>query len=192
MRLQRQSPLDFRHFILARDLGHCIPIDPFYLTWKASEYDFSTGFIELAGEINIYMPHYVVQKTIEALNEKSKSINGAMILILALAYKKDVDDVRESPSLKLIEILQAKGAEVDYVDYNDPYIATPPKMRKYKLDNVSIPLTRENLSRYDCVIIATDHSIYDPEFIVDNSRLIIDTRNLIKNSANHSNKVKKA
>lgn len=173
-------------------MGHCIPIDPFYLTWKAREYDFSTRFIELAGEINIYMPHYVVQKTIEALNEKSKSINGAKILILALAYKKDVDDVRESPSLKLIEILQAKGAEVDYVDYNDPYIATPPKMRKYKLDNVSIPLTRENLSRYDCVIIATDHSIYDPEFIVDNSRLIIDTRNLIKNSANHSNKVKKS
>lgn len=186
----KTKPFGFQAFYPGPGLGgHCIPIDPFYLTWKAREYDFSTRFIELAGEINTYMPHYVVQKVVEALNEKNKSINGAKIIILGLAYKKDVDDVRESPSLKLIEILQGKGAEVDY---NDPYIATPPKTRKYKLDKVSVPLTSENLRRYDCVIIATDHSIYDPEFIVDNSRLIIDTRNLIKNSANHSNKVKKA
>lgn len=186
----KTKPFGFQAFYPGPGLGgHCIPIDPFYLTWKAREYDFSTRFIELAGEINTNMPYYVAHKTIEALNKRGKTINGAKILILGLAYKKDVDDVRESPSLKLMEILQDKGAEVDY---NDPYITTPPKMRKYKLDKVSVPLTKGNLSKYDCVIVTTDHSVYDPEFIADNSQLIIDTRNLIGDSTNHSDKVVKA
>jgi len=134
------------------------------------------------------MPYYVVQKTIEAINEKGKSISGAKILILGLAYKKDVDDPRESPSLKLIELLKDKGAKVDY---NDPYISRPPKMRKYKLDIKSVSLSAKTLGKYDCVIIATDHSEYNPQFIVDNAALIIDTRNLIKDSSRYPDKVKK-
>ncbi len=186
----KTKPFGFQAFYPGPGLGgHCIPVDPFYLTWKASEYDFSTRFIELAGEINTRMPYYVVQKAIEALNKKGESVNGAKILILGLAYKKDVDDVRESPSLKLMEILKEKGAEVDY---NDPYIPKTPKMRKYKTRKNSVPLTAENLMRYDCVIIATDHSVYDPEFLVENSQLIIDTRNMIKNSTNHLGRVTKA
>lgn len=186
----KTKPFGFQAFYPGPGLGgHCIPIDPFYLTWKAREYEFPTRFIELAGEINTSMPYYVVNKTMEALNKRGKTINGAKILILGLAYKRDVDDVRESPSLKLIEILQEKGAKVDY---NDPYVPTPPKMRKYKLDKSSVPLTNGNLSKYDCVIVATDHSVYDPKFIADNSQLIIDTRNLIRNLTNHSGKVVKA
>lgn len=183
----KTKPFGYHPFYPGPGLGgHCIPIDPFYLTWKAREYDIHTRFIELAGEINTGMPYYVVNKIIEALNEKGKSIKGAKILILGLAYKKDVDDLRESPSLKLIEILEGKGAEVDY---NDPYIPFLPKLRKYKFEKKSIPLTSNNLKKYDCIVIATDHSIYDPEFIVKNSHLIVDTRNLIKFA---SDKVKKA
>jgi UDP-N-acetyl-D-glucosamine dehydrogenase len=186
----KTKPFGFHAFYPGPGLGgHCIPIDPFYLTWKAREYDFSTRFIELAGEINIHMPYYVVQKTMEALNARNKGIRDARILILGLAYKKDVDDTRESPSLKLMEILQKKGAEVDY---NDPYIAQPPKLRKYKLERGSVPLTRENLAKYDCVIVATDHSEYDPEFIVENAQLVVDTRNLINGLNSHSHKVIKA
>jgi UDP-N-acetyl-D-glucosamine dehydrogenase len=128
----RTKPFGFQAFYPGPGLGgHCIPIDPFYLTWKAREYDFSTRFIELAGEINVNIPYYVVNKTIEALSEKGKSIKGARILLLGLAYKKDVDDVRESPSLKLIELLRERGAEVDY---NDPHISEAPKMRNYTLE----------------------------------------------------------
>ncbi|MGD1076494.1 MAG: nucleotide sugar dehydrogenase [Thermodesulfovibrionales bacterium] len=186
----KTKPFGFQAFYPGPGLGgHCIPIDPFYLTWKAREYDFSTRFIELAGEINTDMPYYVVEKTIEALNANNKGIHDARILILGLAYKKDVDDTRESPSLKLMEIFQKKGAEVDY---NDPYIPLPPKLRKYKLEKGSVPLTRENLGRYDCVIVATDHSAYDPDFILENAQLVVDTRNLIKNFKNHSHKVIKA
>ncbi|OGW56807.1 MAG: UDP-N-acetyl-D-glucosamine dehydrogenase [Nitrospirae bacterium RIFCSPHIGHO2_02_FULL_42_12] len=185
----KTKPFGFQAFYPGPGLGgHCIPIDPFYLTWKAREYDFPTKFIELAGEINTFMPYYVVQKTIEAINEKGKSISGAKILILGLAYKKDVDDPRESPSLKLIELLKDKGAKVDY---NDPYISRPPKMRKYKLDIKSVSLSAKTLGKYDCVIIATDHSEYNPQFIVDNAALIIDTRNLIKDSSRYPDKVKK-
>ncbi len=184
----KTKPFGFQAFHPGPGLGgHCIPIDPFYLTWKARQYDIPTKFIELAGEINTSMPYYVVQKTIEALNDKGKSMKGSKILILGLAYKKDVDDIRESPSLKLIEVLSEKNAEVDY---NDPYIIRPPKMRKYRLDKESVPLTAENLSTYDCVIVATDHSVYDPEFILKHSDLIVDTRNLIKNTK--SDKVKRA
>ncbi|MGD0887033.1 MAG: nucleotide sugar dehydrogenase [Thermodesulfovibrionales bacterium] len=186
----KTKPFGFHAFYPGPGLGgHCIPIDPFYLTWKAREYDFSTRFIELAGEINVHMPYYVVQKTIEALNANNKGIHNAKILILGLAYKKDVDDTRESPSLKLMEILQKKGAEVDY---NDPYIPMPPKLRKYKLDKGSVPLTPETLGKYDCVIVATDHSAYDPDFILENAQLIVDTRNLIKNFSSHLHKVIKA
>ncbi|MDN3511631.1 MAG: nucleotide sugar dehydrogenase [Candidatus Jettenia sp.] len=186
----KTKPFGFQAFYPGPGLGgHCIPIDPFYLTWKAREYEFATRFIELAGEINITMPYYVVQKTVEALNEKSKSIRGSNILILGLAYKKDVDDVRESPSLRLIGLLEEKGAEVDY---HDPYIPRPPKMREYKLEKDSIVLTAENLSQYDCVVIATDHSVYDPDFLLRNSKLIVDTRNLMKNHAINSDKVRKA
>ena len=166
--------------------GHCIPIDPFYLTWKAKEYDMPTKFIELAGEINTSMPYWVVQKTVEAFNNRGKSIRGAKILILGIGYKKDVDDLRESPSLKLIEILKKQGAEIDY---NDPFIAKIPQVRKYKYDMKSIALTPKTLSAYDAVIIATDHSNYDFNTIVKHAPLIIDTRNAIKKK---SKKVVKA
>ncbi len=156
--------------------GHCIPIDPFYLTWKAREYDFSTRFIELAGEINTNMPYYVVRKTMEALNERGKSIKGAKILVLGLAYKKNIDDVRESPSLKLIELCKDKGA---IVDYNDPNIPETHKMRKYNLMMKSVPLKEETISEYDAVIIATDHSDYDYQWLYEKAKLIVDTRNAI-------------
>jgi UDP-N-acetyl-D-glucosamine dehydrogenase len=186
----KTKPFGFQAFYPGPGLGgHCIPIDPFYLTWKAREYDFHTRFIELAGEINTHMPYYVIQRSIEALNEKGKSIKGAKILILGLAYKKDVDDARESSSLKLMELLRKRGA---VVDYNDPHIPVPPKLRKYKLDKNSVPLTAESLKSYDCVIIATDHSVYDPEFIVRNAQLVVDTRNFIHASISHSGKVRKA
>lgn len=186
----KTKPFGFHAFYPGPGLGgHCIPIDPFYLTWKAREYEFSTRFIELAGEINTHMPYYVIQKTLEALNKNSKSIKGAKVLILGLAYKKNVDDPRESPSLKLIELLQEMGAEVDY---HDPYIPRPPKMRKYKLEKSSVPLTADTLKKYDCVVIATDHADYDPEFILKNSRIIVDTRNLMKNLPTNSDKVTKA
>ncbi|MDR4507483.1 MAG: nucleotide sugar dehydrogenase [Candidatus Brocadiaceae bacterium] len=184
------KPFGFVPFFPGPGLGgHCIPIDPFYLTWKAREYDISTKFIELAGEINTSMPYYVVQKTIEALNDRGKNIGNAEILILGLAYKKDIDDVRESPSLKIKKLLEQK---VKTVDYNDPYITKPKQMRAYKLEKASVPLTADALQRYACVIILTDHSVYDPEFIVKHSQLIVDTRNLIKNASNHEDKIVKA
>ncbi|GJQ48140.1 MAG: nucleotide sugar dehydrogenase [Candidatus Kuenenia stuttgartiensis] len=186
----KTKPFGFQAFYPGPGLGgHCIPIDPFYLTWKAREYEFSTRFIELAGEINTNMPYYVVQKTVEALNEKGKSIKGAKILILGLSYKKDIDDTRESPSLKIMELLGEKDA---HVDYNDPYIPVLPKMRKYSFNNSSVPLHAETLAKYDAVVIATEHADYDPDFILKNSKLIVDTRNLIKNHTNHSDKVKRA
>lgn len=190
----KTKPFGFQAFYPGPGLGgHCIPIDPFYLTWKAREYDFHTRFIELAGEINTYMPYYVVQKTIEALNDAGKSIKRAKILILGLAYKKDVDDVRESPSLVLMDLLKDRGA---VVDYNDPHIPVIPKTRKYNLNQQSVPLNEKTLSEYDCVIIATDHSVYDPEFILEHANIIVDTRNLIKPStkgySKFSFKVKRA
>ena len=186
----KTKPFGFQAFYPGPGLGgHCIPIDPFYLTWKAREYDFSTKFIELAGEINASMPYYVIQRTSEALNEQGKSINGAKILILGLAYKKDVDDPRESPSFKLIELFEERGADVDY---NDPYIPLAPKMRKHNIDKASVPLAGDTLSRYDCVVVATDHSAYDPEFIVAHSKCIVDTRNLIKKSVCPGERLKRA
>jgi UDP-N-acetyl-D-glucosamine dehydrogenase len=169
--------------------GHCIPIDPFYLTWKAREYDMPTRFIELAGEINTKMPYYVVDRIFEALNRKKKSLNGAAVLILGAAYKKDVDDVRESPTLKLIEILEQKGAEVDY---NDPYIPKMPHVRKYQFEMKSIDLTPDNLKKYDLVIISTDHSMYDYQMIVTHSKLVVDTRNATRNVKTGREKIVKA
>jgi UDP-N-acetyl-D-glucosamine dehydrogenase len=174
----KTKPFGFQAFYPGPGLGgHCIPIDPFYLSWKAHEYDFHTKFIELAGDINTSMPYYVVDKITEALNKKGKAINFSRILVLGLAYKKDVDDIRESPSLKLIEILMGKGA---HVDYNDPYIPKTRKMRMYDLKKSSVPLTEKTLGNYDCVLIATDHSCYDYKFIVKNSLLVVDTRNATK------------
>jgi len=171
----KTKPFGFQAFYPGPGLGgHCIPIDPFYLTWKAREFDFHTKFIELAGEINTSMPYYVVSKVVDGLNERGKCMRDARILILGLAYKKDVDDVRESPSLKLITLLRQKGAKVDY---NDPYVQRTHKMREYDLKMTSVPVTENNLKRYDCVLIATDHTAYDYKFIVKHSSLIVDTRN---------------
>ena len=156
--------------------GHCIPLDPYYLANKAREFDFHTRFIELAAEINERMPYYVVSRIVEALNTRGKSLNGAKVLILGVAYKKDVEDVRESPSLKLIQLLSDKGAKVSY---NDPYTL---KIKLSQGELTSVALTKENLSSADCVVIATDHSCYNTEEIVSWSKLIFDTRGVTKGS----------
>jgi len=158
--------------------GHCIPVDPFYLTWKAKEVDYQTKFIELAGEINTRMPYYVVDKAIEALNKRGKSIQGAKVLVLGIAYKKDIDDQRESPSLKIISLFKKKGARVAY---NDPYVPHSAGHREYPgLDLRSVPLTARRLRGSDAVIIATDHSDYDYDWIVKNAPIVVDTRNAVK------------
>jgi len=158
--------------------GHCIPVDPFYMAWKAKEVDYPTKFIELAGEINTLMPYYVVSKTAEALNERGKSIKGAKILILGIAYKKDVDDQRESPALKIISLLQQRGAKVLY---NDPFVPQSFGHRDYPgLKMKSVALSEKKLKEFDAVIIATAHSVYEFGWIAKNSSLIIDTRNAIK------------
>jgi UDP-N-acetyl-D-glucosamine dehydrogenase len=169
--------------------GHCIPIDPFYLTWKARQYEVNTKFIELAGEVNTYQPYFVVSKLMEALNDHKKSLNGSKVLILGAAYKKNVDDMRESPSLKLIELLREKGAQVDY---NDPYVPELPKTRKYQYTMKSVELTEDNLKSYDVALLSTDHDDYDYEFINAHSNLIIDTRNAFKSTGLQSGKIIKA
>ncbi len=171
----KTKPFGFQAFYPGPGLGgHCIPIDPFYLTWKAREFDFHTRFIELAGEVNTSMPYYIVEKLVNALNSKGRSVRGARILVLGISYKKDIDDVRESPSLKLITLLLKRGAKVDY---NDPHVPKTHKMREYDLNMSSVPLTANNLKKYDCVLISTDHSAYDYKFITKYSKLIVDTRN---------------
>jgi UDP-N-acetyl-D-glucosamine dehydrogenase len=173
------KPFGFQPFYPGPGLGgHCIPIDPFYLSWKARAYDMPTRFIELAGEVNVAMPEFVVSKVMDALNTHGKALKGAKVLVLGLAYKKDVDDMRESPSLVLIELLKQKGAKVSY---NDPHIPRTPPTREHKLDMKSVPLTEANLAKFDCVLIATDPSAYDPQFIVDHAPLVVDTRNLTVN-----------
>jgi len=174
----KTKPFGFQAFYPGPGLGgHCIPIDPFYLTWKAREFDMSTKFIELAGEINTYQPYWVVQKVTEALNENGKTLNNSKILILGVAYKKNVDDLRESPALKLIDILSKKNVKVDY---NDPYCPEIKRTRHYNFEMKSIELTEENLKNYDLVLIVTDHDDYDFDFIYEHSNLIVDTRNAIK------------
>lgn len=157
--------------------GHCIPIDPFYLAWKAKEYDFSTRFIQLAGEINVSMPYYVIEKTVEALNNHKKSLNGSRIMVLGIAYKKDIDDDRESPGYAIMKMLLEKGA---VVTYNDPWIPKLHATRKYDFQMSSTPITPEVLAEMDAMIIVTDHSDYDFAEIVKHSNLIIDTRNATK------------
>ena len=172
----RTKPFGFHAFYPGPGLGgHCIPIDPFYLSWKAKEYDFRTRFIELAGEVNIKMPYFVIEQTASALNEQSKAIKGSKILVLGLAYKRDIDDLRESPSLTIIELLREKGA---VVSYNDPYFAKVGRGRHYDLNMINTPL--ENLGQYDAVLIVTDHSSYDYKAIVQQSQLVVDTRNATK------------
>jgi UDP-N-acetyl-D-glucosamine dehydrogenase len=167
------KPFGFHAFYPGPGLGgHCIPIDPFYLAWKAKEWDFRTRFIELAGEINANMPYHVLESVSKALNQHKKALNGAKVLVLGVAYKKDIDDLRESPALTIIELLQKQGA---VVSYHDPYFPTVGKGRKYDLQMKCATL--ENLGQYDCVLIVTDHSDYDYERIVRESQLVVDTRN---------------
>src|SRR5882757_1703544 len=170
------KPFGFHPFYPGPGLGgHCIPIDPFYLSWKAKEYDFNTRFIELAGEVNEAMPYHVVSSIGGALNKHKKAVNGSKVLVLGLAYKKDIDDLRESPSLTIIELLQKQGAEVVY---NDPYFPTVGKGRHYNLNMTCTAL--DNLGQYDCVLIMTDHSDYDYQAIVKDSKLVVDSRNATK------------
>lgn len=186
----KTKPFGFQAFYPGPGLGgHCIPIDPFYLTWKAREFDINTKFIELAGEINTLQPYYVVNRTIEALNNQNKSIKESKILILGAAYKKNIDDMRESPSLKLIELFINKGA---VVSYNDPFVPKLPPTRHYKFDMESVELTEENLKKFDALVVSTDHDIYDYDFIYQNSNLIIDTRNAFKKNGLVNTKVIKA
>ena len=182
------KPFGFMPFYPGPGLGgHCIPVDPYYLTWKAREYDFSTRFIELAGEVNTAMPYHVVEAVAGALNDHRKSLKGAKVLVLGVAYKKDVDDLRESPSLKIIQLLLQRGANLDY---NDPYFPRMPKMRHYNFEDLkSVPLDPHSLSSYDVVVVATDHSSYDYVGIVDAAKLIIDTRNATRRVVRHREKI---
>src|SRR5712675_1301702 len=173
IRAASTKPFGFQPFYPGPGLGgHCIPVDPFYLSWKAKEFDFHTRFIELAGEVNSAMPYNVISATIGALNRHKKAINGSKIMVLGVAYKRDIDDLRESPALTIIEELQRRGADVAY---NDPYFPKVGRGRKYNLQMTCTPL--DNLSQFDCVLIVTDHSDYDYAAIVEQSILVVDTRN---------------
>jgi len=182
------KPFGFMPFYPGPGLGgHCIPVDPYYLSWKAREFDFATRFIELAGEINTSMPYHVVDSVAAALNEQKKSLKGSKILLLGVAYKKDVDDLRESPSLKLLELLTARGAKLDY---NDPYFPALHKMRHYDFSAMrSVELTPAALGSYDCVLIATDHTAYDYAMIVASSKIVIDTRNATRKVTKQREKI---
>ena len=172
----KTKPFGFQAFYPGPGLGgHCIPIDPFYLSWKAREFDFRTRFIELAGEINLAMPYFVIQRISAALNERRKSVKGSKVLVLGLAYKRDIDDLRESPSLTIIELLRENGAEVAY---NDPFFPKVGRGRHYDLNMTCTPL--DNLVQFDAVVIVTDHSSYDYKAIVEQSQLVVDTRNATK------------
>ena len=184
------KPFGFKPFYPGPGLGgHCIPIDPFYLTWKAREFEINTKFIELAGEINTHQPYYVVERSVEALNKFKKALNGSKVLILGAAYKKDIDDMRESPSLKLIEIYREKGATVDYYD---PLIPVLPKTRHYNYNMKSVKLSKENLKSYDLLVLSTDHSMLDYKFIAQNSKLIVDSRNAFESRGIKSKNIFKA
>jgi UDP-N-acetyl-D-glucosamine dehydrogenase len=172
----KTKPFGFQAFYPGPGLGgHCIPIDPFYLTWAARRHGVNTRFIELAGEVNTAMPQYVVDRVAQALNDDGKAVRGARVLVLGVAYKRDVDDPRESPAFPILELLQERGA---VVSYNDPHVPSLPRMRHHGdllLD--SVPLTREVLAGQDCVLIVTDHTRYDYDFIAEHCRLLVDTRN---------------
>jgi UDP-N-acetyl-D-glucosamine dehydrogenase len=172
------KPFGFQPFYPGPGLGgHCIPIDPYYLTWKVREVGLPTRFIELAGEVNHSMPEYVISRVMHALNERGRAVKGSRFLVLGLAYKPDIDDIRESPSFVLIERLQELGGAVDY---NDPHVPKTHRMRKHDLGMKSVPLTKDSLASYDCVLISTNHTAYDWQMIADHSTLIVDTRNAMK------------
>jgi len=184
------KPFGFMPFFPGPGLGgHCIPIDPFYLTWKAREYEFQTKFIELAGEVNTQMPYYVVQRTMEALNGQKKSVNGSRLLVLGAAYKKDVDDTRESPSLRVISLLQERGAQVEY---HDPFVSRLPAEHGLKQEMRSVPLSPDQLASYDAVLILTDHSNVDYAQVVQSARQVVDTRNATKKVTRGREKILKA
>src|SRR6202046_5490429 len=182
------KPFGFMPFYPGPGLGgHCIPVDPYYLSWKAREYDFATRFIELAGEVNTAMPYHVVDAVAAALNNHKKSLKGSKLLILGVAYKKDVDDLRESPTLKIMQLLQERGANLEY---NDPYFPQLHKMRHYNYENMkSVPLNPQTIAGYDSVVIATDHSSYDYASIVDSAKLVVDTRNATRRVMRHRDKI---
>jgi UDP-N-acetyl-D-glucosamine dehydrogenase len=170
------KPFGFQPFYPGPGLGgHCIPVDPYYLSWKAKEWDFQTRFIELAGDINSAMPYHVVSSVSKALNQRRKALKGAKVLVLGVAYKKDIDDLRESPALTIMELLQNDGAEVSY---NDPYFPFIGKGRHYDLQMKCAPVA--DVGKYDCVLIVTDHSDYDYEWIAQHASLIVDTRNAMR------------
>ena len=172
----KTKPFGFQAFYPGPGLGgHCIPIDPFYLSWKAKEFDFHTRFIELAGQVNLAMPYFVVENIIEAMSQQGKALNGARVLVLGMAYKRDIDDLRESPSLTIIELLQKRGAQVEY---NDPFVPSVGRGRKYALDMTSTSL--DKIPEFDCVVIVTDHSQYEYSKIVKEAKLVVDTRNATK------------
>lgn len=184
------KPFGFMPFYPGPGLGgHCIPIDPFYLTWKAREHGCVTRFIELAGEINRRMPEYVVEKTAEALNDDEKSVKGSNIIVVGLAYKPNVDDTRETPAAEIIELLAERGAKVSY---HDPHVLSFPSMRNYKFDMNSVPLDAQTLSGADCVVIVTDHEITDWQAIADHATLVIDTRNAMTKVDSPSARIVKA
>jgi UDP-N-acetyl-D-glucosamine dehydrogenase len=184
------KPFGFQPFYPGPGLGgHCIPIDPFYLTWKAREYEFHTKFIELAGEVNTQMPYYVVTRTMEALNKNKKTLNGAKVLCIGAAYKKDIDDMRESPSLRIISLLKEKGAQVDY---HDPYVPRLEEGHGFHYSMKSVPLHPETICDYDAVVILTDHSNIDYNMVVKQSQCVVDTRNACKNVGPGREKVTKA
>jgi UDP-N-acetyl-D-glucosamine dehydrogenase len=182
------KPFGFMPFYPGPGLGgHCIPVDPYYLSWKAREFDFSTRFIELAGEVNTAMPYHVVESVASALNERQKPLKGSRVLVLGVAYKKDVDDLRESPTLKIMQLLTERGASIDY---NDPYFPQLHKMRHYNFaEMTSVDLTPAALASYECVIIATDHSSYDYEAIVESAKLVVDTRNVTRRIVRNRGKI---
>ena len=182
------KPFGFMPFYPGPGLGgHCIPVDPFYLSWKAREYDFSTRFIELAGEVNTAMPYHVVAAIGSALNDRQKALKGARILVLGVAYKKDIDDLRESPALKIMQLLGERGASVEY---NDPYFPALHKMRHYDYAGMrSVELTPANIAKYDCVVIATDHTSYDYQAIVESAQLVVDTRNATRRILRNRNRI---
>jgi UDP-N-acetyl-D-glucosamine dehydrogenase len=187
----KTKPFGYQAFYPGPGLGgHCIPIDPFYLSWLARKHGWTARFIELAGEINTIMPHYVIERLSAALNDVGKPVRGSRIALLGIAYKKDVDDPRESPSFELLEMLLDRGAKVTY---NDPHVPQLPKMRHRRVPGMnSCDLSAEYLSQQDCVLIATDHSAYDYQFIVAHSRLVIDTRNATKLVQNGRDRIRKA
>jgi UDP-N-acetyl-D-glucosamine dehydrogenase len=180
----KTKPFGFMAFYPGPGLGgHCIPIDPFYLSWKAKQTGFDPRFIELAGHINAGMPHYVVDKIADALNSKRKAINGSKILIAGVAYKRDIDDMRESPSLDVMGLLHAKGAHVDYADPFVPEVHG--REWSGRFDVKAVEMSRGMLGQYDCVVILTDHKSFDYDAIVEGSDVVVDTRNAIKQPHAH-------